>query len=1123
MTLKLLIKTHLRNILILTAIVGVFGFPMTGMSQASRNIALSVKDVPVKQVIDQIADQAGLSVSWSRAKVALEGNISVVLKDVSVDEALAIVLKETAVEARVSQETQTIVLVPRESPDSLSDGRTGSVVGKIADSATGNPIRGATVTLVGTRQVATTDDQGRFILRNVVSGNQSVTVRSFGYRSATRAVTVSPGKPSSLSVNMVTVPTSLADVVTTATGTQQKLEIGSDVTTLNVDSIMSVAPIASVTDLLEARVPGMVVQRTSGTPGDPARIRLRGTSSIYGNNDPIIIVDGIRMYSEQSDERNINTSESRSYATPSPLDQIDPNSIETIEVFKGPSASALYGSDAANGVIVVTTKRGQAGPPSWFVALNAGVNYMPGSWPETKYVFVTPIQGGAPKLCLGYCGNSTVDSVVWFQALNNPRLTAIGTGSSLGGSVTMSGGSQDIQYSLTASGANEVGLLKLPKIEEERYLRFQGEAPPKWMRRPDQLGTQGVNGRFDIRVNPNTTMGMTVALTQSAQHRSSMSASGGTSVSGATRGNQSAIGALQSMYVDLSQLAERPMLSNPYERVVANTINWVTAFQVRTQPFTWLPLTGTVGMTQLTQSNEMSLASELLTGEEAGGRWGGSTKATSGVTGTLQATNIPYSRILTMSAGLNFVTNKTNDQSGSFRGIPEGVIDPSFGEDSTRNKFTRMTSERKSFGWFIEPRLNLNSRFFAVPGFRLDNNGLSGKNAKFNGLPKMSLSYVASDEPFFPFRNVIDLFRIRAAFGIAGVQPNAADLNRLYIKRDAGPYGEVLALRYLGNTKLRPERGVELEGGFDAELLQNRLSLNITYFQKQRKDAIVSNNYTPSVDGGGRIRMNVGDLSNSGTEISAQAQVLERRSMSVNLNGSFSRLRSKVVKLSDDAASIGFGSPLSYGGVQYVVGYPVEGLWLRPILGYADLDGNGWLSSQEVVLGGTPSFIGSNEPSYQASFNPNMSLFNGRVTVNGVFSYVGGQLQVLDADNSTYDFGGTFGIPPFKGTIEQGVDGFDRQVALVAINQGHGVGFVQKVNVLRMQSISASTQLGTKATRALRARSAVIAIQGSNLGIWTNYLGKDPNVNGVLGGRGSADLGQLPQPRTWHIRLSLGY
>src|SRR5260221_11224162 len=138
---------------------------------------------------------------------------------------------------------------------------------------------------------------------------------------------------------------------------------------------MQAAAIRNLTGLLATRVPGLTVQRTSGAPGDPARLRLRGVASALRSNDPIVVVDGVRIYAEQSAARSANLADPRRnapgtlgvnpppYAAPSPLDNIDPNSIETIEVLKGPSAATLYGQDAANGVIVITTKKGKAGPP----------------------------------------------------------------------------------------------------------------------------------------------------------------------------------------------------------------------------------------------------------------------------------------------------------------------------------------------------------------------------------------------------------------------------------------------------------------------------------------------------------------------------------------------------------------------------------------------------------------------------------------------------------------------------------------------------------------------------------------------------------------------------------------
>ena len=231
-----------------------------------------------------------------------------------------------------------------------------------------------------------TSDCGRFTLKAVPLGKQVLSARLFGYHPIDRTVTVVDSIRSMVNIVMVPVPTVLSGVVTTATGLQRKIEVGNDITSINVDSIRQVAPITSVTDLLETRVPGLTVLHSSGVPGDPSRLRLRGVGSPTLNNDPIVVIDGIRVYASQSDTRNNNLAPAltggsgavHGYAAPSPLDQIDPSSIETIEVFKGPSASALYGSDAANGVIIITTKSGRAGPVHWSSNLGQGVNWLPG-------------------------------------------------------------------------------------------------------------------------------------------------------------------------------------------------------------------------------------------------------------------------------------------------------------------------------------------------------------------------------------------------------------------------------------------------------------------------------------------------------------------------------------------------------------------------------------------------------------------------------------------------------------------------------------------------------------------------------------------------------------------------
>lgn len=205
-------------------------------------------------------------------------------------------------------------------------------------------------------------------------------------------------------------------------------------------------------------------------------------------------------------------------------------------------------------------------------------------------------------------------------------------------------------------------------------------------------------------------------------------------------------------------------------------------------------------------------------------------------------------------------------------------------------------------------------------------------------------------------------------------------------------------------------------------------------------------------------------------------------------------------------------------------GYPLSAVWMRPILGYADLNDDGWISQSETVIGPNSVFVGAQEPEYQLGVHPSINILGGRVNVSASFSYVSGQLQTSDVNQlSDVYFGNLF---PQVGNIEMGPDGFDRQVALQAGYRSSGytfIGYSQKVNMTRWQSLSARVTLSPTIARLLKARQASVALRGQNLGLWTNYIGVDPNVNSVLSGHGLQDSGQQPEPRIWMLSLSLGY
>src|SRR5436190_11299970 len=242
----------------------------------------------------------------------------------------------------------------------------GSIGGSVKDSASGNPIVGARVAAVGTAIVTQTNAAGHYVLVGVPPGQATVRVTAIGYGVASRVVTITVGEAAQ-DFTLVVEPYSLDAIVVTATGEQARREVTNAVATVRVDSVVSTGPIANMNDLLTSRVAGVEVLPGAIT-GAGARVRIRGTSSLSLNNEPIYIIDGIRM------TWDVNSSSIGIGGTnPSRVNDINPEEIESFDVVKGPSASTLYGTDAANGVIVIKTKRGRAGKPTWSLYNELGI------------------------------------------------------------------------------------------------------------------------------------------------------------------------------------------------------------------------------------------------------------------------------------------------------------------------------------------------------------------------------------------------------------------------------------------------------------------------------------------------------------------------------------------------------------------------------------------------------------------------------------------------------------------------------------------------------------------------------------------------------------------------------
>ncbi len=381
--------------------------------------------------------------------------------------------------------------------------------------------------------------------------------------------------------------------------------------------------------------------------------------------------------------------------------------------------------------------------------------------------------------------------------------------------------------------------------------------------------------------------------------------------------------------------------------------------------------------------------------------------------------------------------------------------------------------------------------------------------------PQIGVTYVISDKSWFPLKRVFNVLRLRAVYGGAGTWPGPAARLRLLTQQSQlvdSRSVTTAVLTTLGNAQLRPERSTETEGGFDADLFDSRLSVSLSAYRKMRYDALMSVPLPPSVGGAGyafvdgALLRNIGVVRNTGLELTLGTHLVHTALLDWSADVGVARNHNVVVSLGPGV------TPLQLGASQRVVaGYPLFGYWARPILGYADKNHDGVIEPGEVLLGDSLVFMGAAEPNYEAGLHSTLALFGNALTVGLGFQYQNGLTQ----QNLVAGRGQVL-----SQALNDPHASFGAQAAAVAPTN---YGQIETVSVLRLTNLTVSFRVPRSVARGIGAEALAVTVGGANVALWTNYRGKDPNVNVFSTGNAVADGGQLPIPRTWQVRVSASY
>ncbi|HET6681889.1 MAG TPA: SusC/RagA family TonB-linked outer membrane protein [Gemmatimonadaceae bacterium] len=1006
------------------------------------------------------------------------------------------------------------------------DSPNGRISGRVLDAVTGQPVAAAQVNVVGTQLGSITNSDGVYTIRGVTPGSVEVRVLRVGYAEQRQAVTVTANVQATADFRMTAVAMSLSPVVTTATGDQRRVEVGNAIAQVDAAEVVATSAVTNMGDLLASRAAGVMV--TPGTQtGAGIRIRIRGTSSLSLDNAPIYIIDGIRMEGTTG-----SSSVSVGGTTASRIGDLNPEEIESMEIIRGPSAATLYGTDAANGVVVITTKRGVAGAPQWTYYTEqtaiADLNSYPtayrgwrtGSTNSTNSTPSNTVQCFLSQVAAGSC---VQDSLTSFNLHEDDETTPYGIGYRQQHGLQIGGGSEAVRYFLHGEWESEDGVTKLPDFEK-RYLARHNIARNDAQKNPNALT------RITTRANLNFAPADAVNVAVSAGYISSdlrlarSDDSGTAGIAANTYGGPGMkynLNAAGDTLFGWREFTPRDVYETETRQAIER---FITSTNANWSPMNWLSFRGNIGVdyinrldTQLCRFEDCTSASNRE-GFKEDNRTNFFIYTTNvGATATRQLTD----RLASETAvGVQYYRN-VFDRNGAFgRGLPPGATTVTAGAEQLADE---TTSETRTLGAYVEQRLAFSDRLFLTGAIRSDRNSAFGADFKTVFYPKLSASWVISEEPFFGAPSFINQLRLRSAYGASGVQPGTIDAVQYYSPTTVlGESGEEAGLVFstLGNSKLKPERSTELEVGVDGSFWNNRLSLELTYYNKSSKDALIDRILPPSLGSGSTSRLeNLGEVRNRGVEMLLNAEVIRAQNFGwdVTLNGSMNR--NKLISLGGVPPIIGSTS-------QQREGYPLNGWWQRRLLGWDDKNGNGIIeydsddALSEIMVSEEREYHGSSMPLQEFAVTNGFEFWNRRLRFSAMLDYKGGHLIYNNTErircSSRNNCSGL--INPNASFFEQARTTMIRQHP-----SRSQAGFFEEGDFIRFRELSLTLNAPEEWSRVLHGRNIVATLAARNLGmVWTKYTGVDPEAFGTTGDAPSSFQAFAP-PSYFTFRISLGF
>lgn len=1000
-----------------------------------------------------------------------------------------------------------------------------TITGKVTTEQ-GTPMNGASVVVKGTRTGTTTNAQGAYTVRADVG--QTLQFRYLGTAPEERIV----GAADVIDVQLNRVPTSLNAVVVTALGQEAQVRTLGAAQQTVVGTQVAEAQRDNFVNSLEGRVAGVTVNSTSGVPGASASITIRGVSSISSTNQPLFIVDGLPM-----DNKTLNTAvlgpdapgsstafNNRGIDFTNRAADIDPNDIETITVLKGPEAASLYGIDAANGAVVITTKRGVPGVNSFQYSNSVRIQKV-GKEPTLQRTYQpnnTLLISGSGSGAFTYFGAPYPAGTQFYDNIGG----FFQTGFTQTHNLSFSGGSADsrLTYRIASGIDRTQGVVPNSRYNRVNLTGASNGRVTSWL-------TTDLSMLYSNAINDQPMKGDDGPLIGLLVWPATDNAADYLSASGARR--------------RLTNLAAGSEVDNPYFNVYKNKNNSRTNRILANLTFTLTPVSWGNLKTQL-GTDYYNNQLQVLRGPESvlGANFGGildqaddvNRYLTSQTTLNFNPYNIGQHFSLSGFVGNSIYDQKTNDDAL----VGQNFLDPNFvSVNNTSNRFSRTTiTQRRLVGLFGQASLDFNHYLYLNATGRNDWTSTIPRPNNSFFYPGVNASFVFSDA--FPSLQRFLTGRVRAAYADAG--------------RDAPPYSDRPSLQYKPtsnggygfdfwgpNPNLRPEFKKEYEVGTELSFLKDRLGFDATYYSSRTKDQIVQNIRESYATGYILFNLNGAETENHGLELVARGTPIQRRNFSWEMVANVDKHHGQVVRLPN-------ALPESYVSDTWLYGNIRNGT--EPGLSTESLTGLFYLRNKhgQLIIDPTSGLPLRSNTFIDAGYDRTPKYTVG---LTNTFRYGGFTLDALidfrrggDIFNATESYLYNHGLSTrtldrntpriIAGVLRDGKENSDNPtpnniVIIPAVQNGFYTGaseeqFVERnINWIWLRNVTLSYVIPQR-----WVQNASVFVTGTDLFLHTNYTGLDPMTNGnsaAVGGSGAVgiDWGNFPTPRGFNFGVRVGF